>query len=58
MSERYELDAMNYEMVRANIEDIDQSEVIMKFKMAEAVYNAALSVGSRVIVPSLVDFLR
>lgn len=58
VSERYELDAMNYEMVRANIEDIDQSEVIMKFKMAEAVYNAALSVGSRVIVPSLVDFLR
>lgn len=58
VSERYELDSINYEMVRANIEDIDQSEVIMKFKMAESVYNAALSVGSRVIVPSLVDFLR
>ena len=58
MSERYELDSINYEMVRANIEDIDMGEVIMKFKMAEAVYTAALSVGNRVIVPSLVDFLR
>ncbi len=55
---RYGKDAINYEGVRGNIEDIDSSEVIMQFKMAEAVYNAALSVGSRVIVPSLVDFLR
>ncbi|MDD4683569.1 MAG: flagellar hook-associated protein FlgL [Eubacteriales bacterium] len=58
ISNRYGKDAINYEGVRGNIEDIDTSEVIMHFKMSEAVYNAALSIGSKVIVPSLVDFLR
>ena len=30
----------------------------MNFKMAEYVYNAALQVGSRIVQPSLVDFLK
>jgi flagellin-like hook-associated protein FlgL len=34
------------------------AEVIMNQKMAEAVYQAALSAGARVIQPTLMDFLR
>ena len=58
MENRYKMDSLNYETVKSNIEDIDMSEVIMQFKMTEAVYSAALSVGSRIIQPSLIDFLR
>lgn len=39
-------------------EDIDIEEVIMKFKTQESVHRAALSVGSSIIQPTLVDFMR
>lgn len=39
-------------------EDIDIEEVIMKFKIQESVHRAALSVGSSIIQPTLVDFMR
>jgi len=55
---RYENDIINYMDIKAKVEDIDQAEVIMYFKMQEAVYRSALSVGARIIQPSLVDFLR
>ena len=55
---RYETDEINYMDIKSKVEDIDQAEVIMYFKMQEAVYRSALSVGARVIQPALVDFLR
>jgi len=55
---RYESDAINYERMRSDAEDADMAEVIMYFKMAEAVHQAALSAGARVIQPTLMDFLR
>ncbi|MDL2273047.1 flagellar hook-associated protein FlgL [Oscillospiraceae bacterium OttesenSCG-928-G22] len=55
---RYSYDAINYEEMRSNVEDLDMAEASMHFMMAEAVYKAALSVGSRVIQPTLLDFLR
>lgn len=39
-------------------EDIDMAEVIMNLKNEENVYSASLAAGARVIMPSLVDFLR
>jgi flagellar hook-associated protein 3 FlgL len=39
-------------------EDADIEQVITNLKTQEAVQNAALSVGARIIQPSLVDFLR
>jgi len=39
-------------------EDVDLSEVIMNLQMQENVYNASLSAASKIIMPSLVDFLR
>ena len=55
---RYEQDWINYENMRSNAEDVEMTEVIMNHKMAEAVYQAALSAGARIIQPTLMDFLR
>ena len=55
---RYEQDMINYERMKSNAEDVDMAEVIILQKMAEAVYQAALSSGARIIQPTLMDFLR
>jgi len=55
---RYSQDNINYERMRSDAEDADMAEVIMFLKMAETVYQAALSAGARVIQPTLMDFLR
>ena len=39
-------------------QNIDYAETIMHLKMEEFAYRTALSVGARIIQPSLVDFLR
>ncbi|MEH7384278.1 flagellar hook-associated protein FlgL [Bacillus sp. JJ1521] len=39
-------------------EDIDVEEVIMNLKTQESIHRAALSVGSSIIQPTLVDFIR
>ena len=58
VSDRYGQDYINYTQMKSDVEDLDQAEAIMHFSMAEAVYRAALSVGARIIQPTLVDFLR
>jgi len=55
---RYAQDVLNYEQMRSDSEDADMAEVIMYLKMAETVYQAALSAGARIIQPTLMDFLR
>ncbi|AGX06249.1 MULTISPECIES: flagellar hook-associated protein FlgL [Bacillus] len=39
-------------------EDVDMEKVIMEMTTQESVHRAALSIGSRIIQPSLMDFLR
>ncbi len=55
---RYERDEINYTQMKSDAEDADQAELIMQYKMAEAVYKAALSTGAYIIQPTLMDFLR
>ena len=55
---RYGMDEIGYEQMKSDAEDVDAAEVIMYLKMAEAVYQAALSSGARIIQPTLMDFLR
>ena len=47
-----------YEELLSKNQDADMAEVIMELKMQENVYRASLSAGARIIMPSLVDFLR
>lgn len=55
---RLEMDEMNYTGIKSHVEDVDHEKVIMEFLMAEIVYRSSLSVGARIIQPTLVDFLR
>ena len=55
---RYEQDEINYKQMKSDAEDVDAADTIMYLKMAEAVYQAALSAGARIIQPTLMDFLR
>ncbi|WP_066683525.1 flagellar hook-associated protein FlgL [Christensenella intestinihominis] len=58
MVNRYSLDAINYEAIRSNIEDIDQAQTIMNYKYSEAIFKQALASGAQIIQPTLMDFLR
>lgn len=49
---------LNYEELKSSLNDIDLAKAATDFKMQESVYNAALNVGARIILPSLVSFLK
>lgn len=49
---------LNVKKILSEEEDLDYAEAIMDLKMEEFAYRTALSVGARVIQPSLIDFLR
>jgi flagellar hook-associated protein 3 FlgL len=42
----------------AKNESVDLPEAIMNLKWLESVHNYALNIGSRIIRPTLMDFLR
>mgnify|MGYP001433919561 CR=1 FL=1 len=58
VSGRLEDIGINLQTLQSKIEDADMAEVITNLKMAENVYQAALSTGAMLIRPSLVDFFR
>lgn len=58
MESRYDDDLLNLEEKRSNIEDIEEAEVITKYKFAYAAYEESLAVGAQIIQPSLLDYLR
>ena len=39
-------------------EDVDIAEAITNLKMQESIYRASLSIGARILQPSLVDFIK
>lgn len=49
---------LNLTSLQSKTEDADMEELIIKAKVNESVYQASLSVGAKVIMPTLVDFLR
>ncbi|MFA7573352.1 MAG: flagellin, partial [Lutispora sp.] len=55
---RIDDDNVNLRGLLSKNEDIDMAEVIINLQMQENVYNAALSVGSKIISLTLVDFIR
>lgn len=55
---RLEEQEINFTKLLSEVEGADAAQVIMELKNQENVYKAALSVGSRVIMPTLIDFLR
>ncbi len=49
---------LNLTKILSEDQDLDYAEAIMELKMEEFAYRTALSVGARIIQPTLVDFLR
>lgn len=53
-----EEETFNMTEIMSKIEDIDLAEKVMEYKVMESVYNASLMTNSKILQPSLVDFLR
>ncbi len=51
-------DDLNFTDLLSENEDVDMAETLIKFSAQEVVYNAALSSSSKIIQPTLLDFLR
>jgi len=49
---------LNLVTLQSKTEDADLEELIIKSKVNENVYQASLAVGAKIIMPTLVDFLR
>lgn len=49
---------INLTDLKSKVEDADLAEVVMNMKIAENIYQASLSAGSKIIQPSLADFIR
>ena len=58
MEERVREQEMIATKVMSENEDVDMEKVIMELKTQESIHRAALSVGARIIQPTLMDFLR
>lgn len=55
---RLESDEINFTKLMSENEDVDMAEVILNLTNEENVYRASLAGGARIIMPTLVDFLR
>jgi len=41
----------------SNNEDVDMTEIIMKLKTQEMIYQSSLNAGAKIIKPTLMDFI-
>jgi flagellar hook-associated protein 3 FlgL len=55
---RLEEQEVNYSSLQAEVDGVDAAQLIMELKNAENIYQASLAVGARIIMPTLVDYLR
>lgn len=56
--ERNEEEKFNIKDVLSNIEDIDFAEKTIEYVMASTMYTASLQASSKIMQPSLIDYLR
>ncbi|NLM46092.1 MAG: flagellar hook-associated protein FlgL, partial [Firmicutes bacterium] len=52
------LEELNITGLRSKLEDIDFAETFMYYSTMAVLYEASLAAGARIMVPSLIDFLR
>jgi flagellar hook-associated protein 3 FlgL len=57
-SNRLENDNINFTKLMSENEDVDMAETIMNLQNEENVYRASLAGGARIILPTLMDFLK
>lgn len=49
---------ISFTQLKSEVEDIDVARALLEMKNQEMVYQASLAVGARIIMPTLMDFLR
>ncbi len=57
MSDRYETRTLDLQERQMAVEAADPTSTIIKFKSQEVAYNAALQMGTKIIQPSIFDFM-
>ncbi len=57
LENRHGEDEFNYTEIKSDIEDVDQAEALLKFSVTESIYTASLGIASKILTPTLVDFL-
>lgn len=55
---RLDAQEINYATMQSEVDGVDTAWAIMQLKDQENVYRTTLAVGARIIMPTLVDFLR
>lgn len=58
LQEQLDYTSANLQQNLSSIQDADMAKTIMDFTNSQNIYKAALSVGAKIIQPSLVDFMR
>ncbi len=58
ITNRLDNEGINLQSLLSKTEDTDVAKVMVNLKTEENVYQASLSTGSRIIVPTLADFLK
>lgn len=57
MANRYETRTLDLQERQVDVEGADPASTIIKYKTQEVAYNAALQMGTRIIQPSIFDFM-
>ncbi|MDD3168001.1 MAG: hypothetical protein PHC91_00875, partial [Eubacteriales bacterium] len=57
MADRFETRTLDLQENQVNVEGADPASTIIRFKSQEVAYNAALQMGTKIIQPSIFDFM-
>lgn len=58
MEDRYETQTLDLQESQVNVEGVDAAKTIIQFKSQQVAYNAALQMGTKIIQPSIFDFMN
>lgn len=58
VNSRLQADELNFKELNNNNEGVDLEEVYTEFSMQQVIYNSALNAASKIIQPTLLDFIR
>lgn len=57
MTDRYDTRTLDLQERQVKVEGVDPAKTIIEYKSQEVAYNAALQMGTRIIQPSIFDFM-
>ena len=58
LSDRNQTQNTNQQTRLSEVSDVDTTQSITDYQMRQMVYQASLSVGSKIMQPSLIDFMK